>query len=525
MAAPRLHIGIDLDNTMVCYDEVFARRAATLGLGCVEPRAAKTLLRNTLRSCPGGEVAWTECQGEAYGPGLVKARPFPDTREVIAGWLHAGHTISVISHKTRFAALGPAHDFHAAARVWFEHWFGDLPLQLFLEPTRWAKLRRIESQRCDVFVDDLLDLLEEPAFPAGPKRIWYSPDNSISACSPAISRAASWAGVAAIVDQLAPAPCTVSTCHRGDAFTGDPAPVFSALVAAHLSTTLVRWEKLAGGINNLSARLTLGDGREIVGKIYRRSSLDPRDRLRHETAFLGLLEEAGITCVPRVLAIDEDLGAALHTIVPGRRWPDNEPAPAAFWAQCNDFIAALQRAAALPAAQALPLAAESALTLQEHLAWVQERRDLWLGRALDGALPAPAAQLVLDDLEPTYAQLARRVIAHPDFQTRLDRSTLILSPSDFGLHNALVADDGTLGFVDFEYAGWDDPAKTDADFSLQPRHAAGRPPTIASLDARLDRTNARTALLRELLALKWRYIVLTATVSRENTPAPCATAT
>lgn len=43
-----------------------------------------------------------------------------------------------------------------------------------------------------------------------------------------------------------------------------------------------------------------------------------------------------------------------------------------------------------------------------------------------------------------------------------------ISPSDFGFHNALLTDDGRLRFIDFEYAGWDDPAKTVCDFFCQP---------------------------------------------------------
>ena len=43
-----------------------------------------------------------------------------------------------------------------------------------------------------------------------------------------------------------------------------------------------------------------------------------------------------------------------------------------------------------------------------------------------------------------------------------------LSPSDFGFHNALKRPDGRLAFLDLEYFGWDDPAKTIADFLLHP---------------------------------------------------------
>jgi hypothetical protein len=43
-----------------------------------------------------------------------------------------------------------------------------------------------------------------------------------------------------------------------------------------------------------------------------------------------------------------------------------------------------------------------------------------------------------------------------------------LSPSDFGLHNALRGDDGQLRFIDFEYFGWDDPVKLVCDAAIHP---------------------------------------------------------
>ena len=42
-----------------------------------------------------------------------------------------------------------------------------------------------------------------------------------------------------------------------------------------------------------------------------------------------------------------------------------------------------------------------------------------------------------------------------------------LSPSDFGFHNALLVDK-KIFWLDFEYFGWDDPAKTISDFLLHP---------------------------------------------------------
>ncbi|HCY84918.1 MAG TPA: aminoglycoside phosphotransferase family protein, partial [Desulfobacteraceae bacterium] len=48
-----------------------------------------------------------------------------------------------------------------------------------------------------------------------------------------------------------------------------------------------------------------------------------------------------------------------------------------------------------------------------------------------------------------------------------ERNLRVLSPSDFGFHNAIRTEKG-LSFFDFEYAGWDGPIKLVCDFLCQP---------------------------------------------------------
>lgn len=516
-----MKIGIDLDNTLACYDATFARLAAERGIEVAPGASAKRVLRDTLRRQPGGEVAWTLAQGETYGPGLAYAQAFPGAIEAIRGWIRAGHDVVVISHKSLFPAIGPAHDFHALARAWIARCLGELPVRVFFETTRWNKIRRIESEGCSAFVDDLLDVLEEPTFPAATQPVWFTDAAAPAAPTCSVRIVRSWSELVALPTTLAAGgarPTTAaSSRRRTGAFTGDAAKTFGELTEVHLGARLTRWEVRPGGINNLGARLTLADGRVLFGKIYKRSPLDPRDRLQHETRFLRLAESAGITCVPRVLAVDEDLGAALHTLVDGACWPENLPAPTALWKQCDAFLAQLQAAASQADAADLPLAAEAAVSLQEHLAWVLDRRDAWRARARAGEVAAGLTSRV-DDLDAACESLARATISHPEFQRAISRAAMILTPSDFGLHNALVTDDGRMSFVDFEYAGWDDPAKTEADFTLQPRYGEGRPAQLLSLDGRYDRTSSRSAMIRELLALKWRYIQLARTHALASVP-------
>ena len=100
-----------------------------------------------------------------------------------------------------------------------------------------------------------------------------------------------------------------------------------------------------------------------------------------------------------------------------------------------------------------------------------------------------------------------------------------LSPSDFGFHNAIRRPDNTLAFVDFEYFGWDDPAKTIADYLLHPgmglgepmkRHFAAR--ALASF-ADVPLLAERSRLVYPLFGLKWAMILLNDFLPERFSPA------
>ena len=518
MAAADTHcIGIDLDNTLVCYDRVFARLAGERGLAAGTAEVKRTLQDAVRRG--GSELAWTMLQGEAYGPAMKEAVPFAGAREAIGRWVRRAHRVVVISHKTRFAAAGPPHDLHAHAREWFARWFGDLPVTLYLEPTRGAKLRRIADEGCDLFVDDLLDVLQADRFPKRTGRVWFNGDGAGDAPI-GVMAAAGWRDVEALVNRWVDAHSPIGPVGELRPATVDVERVFRSLVRRSLDTGVAGGEPLSGGVNNVTARLRLTDGRMVVGKIYKPGGRDRRERRLRETRFLRLLAEAGVAEVPRVIAVDDVADAALHTVVSGAPWPEEQPVGAPVWTQFSTFFAALRRASHLPAAREIGPAAEAATTLQQHLGFVQERRDRWRQHALARQLSDEVSERVLGELEDAYQDVARETIGHSAFRWTVPTADLVLTPSDFGLHNALVDDDGRVGFVDFEYAGWDDPLKTDIDFAFQPRYRRGRPDCLAALDHCLDRTSARAVCLRELLALKWRYIILAASVG----PLPAAPA-
>lgn len=180
---PPLRLGIDFDNTIVCYDQVFHQVAREQGLIPADLPVSKQAVRDYLRSM-GQEDRWTEMQGYVYGPRLTDAQAFPGVLEFIQRQVRQGTSVFIVSHKTKHPYLGPKYDLHQAALAWLElNGFFDprrigLPRdQVFLELTKKDKLARIGALACTHFIDDLPELLAEPDFPPRVVKVLFDPND------------------------------------------------------------------------------------------------------------------------------------------------------------------------------------------------------------------------------------------------------------------------------------------------------------------------------------------------------------
>jgi FMN phosphatase YigB (HAD superfamily) len=192
-----LIIGVDFDNTIVSYDALFHKVGCERGWFGAEIPVNKSDVRNYLRRI-GREDDWTEMQGYVYGARMDEAAMFPGVKQFFAACRAAGHTVNIISHKTRAPFRGEAYDLHRAAQHWLElqgfftaNEFGLPRGNVFFELTKQAKLERIAAQGCTHFIDDLPEFLAEPAFPAGVKRILFDP-NDLYRQETAFDRITSW---------------------------------------------------------------------------------------------------------------------------------------------------------------------------------------------------------------------------------------------------------------------------------------------------------------------------------------------
>jgi len=176
-----MRIGLDFDNTIVCYDQAIALLAEKLFELPLDLPRTKLVLRDFLRAA-GREPEWTAFQGELYGPGMQYAQPFDGAIVTMQELMAAGHELVIISHRSRRPYAGPAHDLHAAARGWVSSHLqskglfgvvGDTSSAFFLE-TLAEKINKIKELNIDYYLDDLPAVLGAPSFPIGTNPILLS---------------------------------------------------------------------------------------------------------------------------------------------------------------------------------------------------------------------------------------------------------------------------------------------------------------------------------------------------------------
>ncbi|MEI6559664.1 MAG: phosphotransferase [Rhodospirillaceae bacterium] len=277
--------------------------------------------------------------------------------------------------------------------------------------------------------------------------------------------------------------------------------------------------------NNRVYLATGPNGEQVIAKAYFRHRPGERDRLAAEWDFLNHALRAGVACVPRPIRRDDAARLALYEFIEGRPLSAAEIGPDQV-AAAAAFIAALNAAGpdARDPGTALPEAAEAAFSLADHCAVVDRR----LVRLAEARMSGDAEALrLLEKIQAFWARTKGAVLAGASAlglepEQPIPPGERLISPSDFGFHNALLRPDGDLAFIDFEYAGWDDVAKLVCDFFLQPAvpvEPALREHFLPPVLARAEdpgRARARIGLLRPMFGVKWCCIMLNRFLPERN---------
>lgn len=176
-----LLIGLDLDNTIIDYGAVFAPVAKEIGLLPSEVQAqTKTDVKRWLLS-HSGEEAWMKLQGQVYGKYIQRAQAYEGCKDFIRQVKQRNARVTIISHKTKLGHFDPAKvNLHDAAFSWLQdndfvgaNGLGINPENIHFRETREQKIETIAELGCNIFIDDLPEVLLHPSFPKTTAKLWF----------------------------------------------------------------------------------------------------------------------------------------------------------------------------------------------------------------------------------------------------------------------------------------------------------------------------------------------------------------
>jgi len=183
-----MKIGIDLDNTIISYDNLLYKLAVENDYLSPDIKRNKKAIRDIIRKLPEGEIKWQKFQAIIYGPKINEAELINGVSDFLKFCKNKHIKVNVISHKTEYANYDTTGtNLRLTALKWMEkHDFFNIDSlglsksDIFFESTRKEKIERIIKQRCTHFIDDLEETFCEPAFPNNVKKILFANINSTS---------------------------------------------------------------------------------------------------------------------------------------------------------------------------------------------------------------------------------------------------------------------------------------------------------------------------------------------------------
>lgn len=504
-----MRIGIDFDNTLVNYDQLFIDLASERGIDLSQletGKLSKALVRKAVMDqSPDGDTEWQRFQGVAYGPRILEAVPMGGARDFLFSALALNHDVFLVSHKTEFASNGSARtSLRDAARKWLAHngflaeygrndrASGFDEKNIHFASSREEKVAIIAQLECDYFVDDLIEVFLEPEFPVNTTSCLFDPSDVNTTATPQWNMTfRSWLEASDTLLDRAP---DLSLCRDA------------------IGSQIQSIDQHRGGGNNRIYHVVMKNSRQLAIKDYRGSD-DAITRVTGEWDALSLLGNKLPAQVPLPISRNHAGTQALYS------WIDGTPITHIEDQDVRDaveFTRKLHALSKVTSANSVGGAKEACLSLSELSKQIQDR----IQSLVESEHRTPGLEQIVDkirQLTDAFTSTAKNELAKHDIgqNDSLSFSEQTLSPSDFGFHNALRRGDGSLAWVDFEYFGWDDPVKLISDFIWHPGMKLSESQKALFLDKTLELFSARSKTVRHrfeayfpLFGLRWCLIIL-----------------
>lgn len=443
-------IGIDFDNTIACYDQLFPQVAFDLGMISHRNFLSKNDVKDCILQQKSGDLTWQRLQGKVYGKYMLEAKLFPGIHEFLYLAKLRKVQVFIISHKSDFGHFDDEKiSLRKQALNWLEQhkilgkedWL--IPYDnVFFESTRQLKIERIKSLRCTHFIDDLIGVLTDINFPRIEKLLLNMSQHKIE--GELVQQFQSWRQITSYI------------------FHSWTDQNIVNLIENKFPYLNIRKAIVVKGRGNSKVYQLLNHDKKYILKIYPDRQLDTRPRLETESLACEILTKYNYP-VPKCVVTDSALGWGIY------EWIDGEVVSNVnqlFLEQAFQFIHRLYYDSRLYINEFSKLfspASEACFSGLEVIEQIEVRREKLMTSTTESLY-----SFLTEQFDPCYKILSTKAKANYSFDKVLPQHLQILSPSDFGSHNAIKYSDRQIIFFDFEYFGWDDPVKLVSDFYWHP---------------------------------------------------------
>jgi len=276
-------------------------------------------------------------------------------------------------------------------------------------------------------------------------------------------------------------------------------------------------KKINQGKNSSTYKVNI-KGKSFILKIYPENIINKRDRLHSELNFLLFLEKNKISNVPKAIDWDERNNWLLLTWLEGNQI-DRSEINADHCKSMINFLLNLQKYNNSSTSYLIGNASEACFSIEEHLIHIKQRLSNFFQRINHlKTSDDKNCRTLIDFIENLYTEIKFiENIKNIDSKKMMNK---IPSPSDVGFHNTLIHGN-IMNFIDFEYAGWDDPTKLLSDLILQPEYSIPMK-YVTCLDTLIlsklmpKDICLRMPLMLRLYRMKWVLIILNPIIKKEN---------
>lgn len=255
--------------------------------------------------------------------------------------------------------------------------------------------------------------------------------------------------------------------------------------------------KVNAGMNNQLFKVTASSGKKYLLKKY---VDDERNRMWREYNAIEFLRSQNFKNIPKAYWKSEEELIAVFSFENGQTKVVDKINKEDIL-NMSGFLANIHNISQEKINIDFPPAVLACFSISDYVKNVNFRLGRFL-KHLDKPHPIIDKEFNRADLKKTFANLEAKALVglnESEINRKVSDKQKRLCPIDFGPHNMLVDNNGNEYFIDFEYFGYDDPARIIADFQMHDR-SFGIDKNLKDLfkSDYLEKTNATDEFKRHL---------------------------